>query len=78
MNGRCIELTPTPVNITSNSSENLFKLQFKLDEYWRKFGGIEPFFPIVEILFNPSFSSGSRYHVPLVVTPFAYSTYRGT
>ena len=34
------------------------------------------FYPIVEIQFN--LSDNSHYHIPLLLSPFGYSTYRGS
>ena len=36
------------------------------------------FFPTVEITFNVASGGSSHYHVPLLLSPFGYSTYRGT
>jgi 5-hydroxyisourate hydrolase len=37
--------------------------------------GAESFYPEVAVTFM---ASGGHYHVPLLLSPFAYSTYRGT
>jgi 5-hydroxyisourate hydrolase len=39
--------------------------------------GIETFYPEVAITFVVNDSSG-HYHVPLLLSPFAFSTYRGS
>ena len=39
--------------------------------------GTPGFFPIVEIQFTVG-DSAQHYHVPLLLSPFAYSTYRGS
>ena len=39
--------------------------------------GVEAFYPQVTITFTVAVS-GSHYHVPLLLSPFAYSTYRGS
>lgn len=41
------------------------------------FGGAPHFFPLVTIDFILS-DAVSHYHVPLLLSPFAYSTYRGS
>jgi 5-hydroxyisourate hydrolase len=38
--------------------------------------GVTPFFPEVTVMFEVV--SGAHYHVPLLLSPFGYSTYRGT
>lgn len=39
--------------------------------------GTPTFFPTVEITFAIS-DAGQNYHVPVLLSPFAYSTYRGS
>lgn len=38
--------------------------------------GQEPFYPEVTVTFRVS--DGGHYHVPLLLSPFGYSTYRGS
>jgi len=40
-------------------------------------GGIAPFFPEVVLTFHVA-DPAEHYHVPLLLSPFAYSTYRGS
>lgn len=40
-------------------------------------GTIAPFFPEVVLTFHVS-DPAEHYHVPLLLSPFAYSTYRGS
>lgn len=35
-----------------------------------------PFFPEIDLVFQVS-DANAHYHVPVVVSPFGYSTYRG-
>jgi 5-hydroxyisourate hydrolase len=39
--------------------------------------GAAGFFPVVEIVFTIG-DRDEHYHVPLLLSPFAYSTYRGS
>ena len=39
--------------------------------------GIASFYPEVTVTFEMT-SEGGHYHVPLLLSPFAYSTYRGS
>ena len=39
--------------------------------------GMTSFYPEVTVTFEMT-SSGGHYHVPLLLSPFAYSTYRGS
>lgn len=53
-----------------------YRLHFETGEYFRGLG-INAFHPHVEIVCEITDAS-QNYHVPLLLTPFAYSTYRGT
>ncbi|CAG9792284.1 unnamed protein product [Diatraea saccharalis] len=52
-----------------------YKLQFKVGDYF-KCVDKETFYPYVEIVFNTK--EGEHYHVPLLLSPYGYSTYRGS
>jgi len=52
-----------------------YKLLFKTEAYFQQMG-LATFYPYVEIVFN--IQSNSHYHVPLLLNPFGYSTYRGS
>ncbi|HWR33970.1 MAG TPA: hydroxyisourate hydrolase [Chitinophagaceae bacterium] len=53
----------------------VYKLRFETKEYFDK-QGIQSFYPYVEITFI--ISGSEHYHVPLLLNPFGYSTYRGS
>jgi 5-hydroxyisourate hydrolase len=53
----------------------LYKLKFETGEYYKQLM-IPSFYPFVEVVF--SIIDGSHYHVPLLLNPFGYSTYRGS
>ncbi|GAB2679657.1 hydroxyisourate hydrolase [Nocardia goodfellowii] len=40
--------------------------------------GQDCFFPEAVITFTPNGPAGSHFHIPLLLSPFAYSTYRGS
>ncbi len=52
-----------------------FKLKFETKEYFEAQGS-QTFYPYVEIVFT--INDGEHYHVPLLLNPFGYSTYRGS
>lgn len=52
-----------------------YKLLFETSAYFNG-QGIKSFYPFVEIVF--SIDSPEHYHVPLLLNPFGYSTYRGS
>lgn len=56
----------------------VYQLQFHVGQYFERLGvDLEnPFLEIVPIRFT--ITEDAHYHVPLLVSPFAYSTYRGS
>lgn len=53
-----------------------YRLTFLVDEYFAALG-VESFFPEVQLLFEVR-EGAQRQHVPLLLSPFGYSTYRGS
>lgn len=53
----------------------VYKLKFLTQEYFER-DGTASFYPFVEICF--SVTDDSHYHVPLLLNPFGFSTYRGS
>jgi 5-hydroxyisourate hydrolase len=66
--------------VTSLGPDNLdsgtYRLGFDTGAYYAA-AGTETFFPEVTLIFAVS-QTQSHYHVPLLLSPFAYSTYRGS
>lgn len=56
-------------------AQGVYKLKFFTQEYFER-NGTASFYPLVEIYFVVSDSS--HYHVPLLLNPFGFSTYRGS
>ncbi|PCI48424.1 MAG: hydroxyisourate hydrolase [Alphaproteobacteria bacterium] len=57
-----------------------YRLEFDVADYYRAQGldlPEPPFLDIVDIRFGIS-DADSHYHVPLLVSPYGYSTYRGS
>ena len=52
-----------------------YKLIFDTEGYFKN-QKLKCFYPSVEIIFE--ISDASHYHVPLLLNPFGYSTYRGS
>lgn len=69
-NGRILTFSSAPV------VPGTYRLTFDTAAY-HKSGGVAPFFPEVTVMFDVE-SGGTHYHVPLLLSPFGYSTYRGT
>ena len=51
----------------------VYRLRFDVENYL----ATETFYPEVLVTFRVS-SAGAKHHVPLLLSPFAYSTYRGS
>jgi 5-hydroxyisourate hydrolase len=54
-----------------------FRLVFATEDYFRRQGVAEFFYAEVAISFRAGGGLG-HYHVPLLLSPFGYSTYRGS
>ena len=68
--GRASELFDGPI------AAGAYRLTFDTASYFAA-AGVETFFPVAQVVFEVRDPS-SRYHVPLLLSPFGYSTYRGT
>lgn len=56
-----------------------YELTFHVGAYYADFptASIPPFLDVVTLRFTVA-DAGAHYHVPLVMTPWSYSTYRGS
>ncbi|XP_052721525.1 5-hydroxyisourate hydrolase-like isoform X1 [Crassostrea angulata] len=54
----------------------VYKLFFDTDCYFKSIG-VKGFYPYVEVVFRIEDPS-QHYHVPLLLSPYGYSTYRGS
>ncbi|CAG5006891.1 unnamed protein product [Parnassius apollo] len=52
-----------------------YKLKFNVEDYYKKTGKTT-LYPYVEIVFNTT--EGGHYHIPLLLSPYGYTTYRGS
>jgi len=72
--GRCPELPSLAL------SPGRHRLEFEIAAYFAAMGAAltePPFLDVVPIDFGVA-DAGGHYHVPLLVSPFGYSTYRGS
>jgi hydroxyisourate hydrolase len=72
--------TDAPLLGASEMAAGTYQLDFHVGEYFAKKGGASPrvpFLGVVPVRFGIEDPSAS-YHVPLLVTPWAYNTYRGS
>lgn len=73
--GRC----DAPLLEGASFAAGQYEITFHVGEYFRRSGAELPnpaFLDIVPLRFGVS--EDAHYHVPLLVSPFAYSTYRGS
>ncbi|HKE16024.1 MAG TPA: hydroxyisourate hydrolase [Kofleriaceae bacterium] len=54
----------------------VYRLTFDTAAYFAA-AGVESFYPVVQVVFRLS-RPDEHHHVPLLLSPFGYSTYRGT
>ena len=72
--GRCPRLAPAGLE------PGRYALRFAVADYFRGLGAMladPPFLDEVTVDFGIA-AAGGHYHVPLLVSPYAYSTYRGS
>lgn len=61
----------------------VFKIRFEVEEYFARTGQ-ETFFPFVDVAFRVRGTgigiggSSEHYHIPLLLAPWGFSTYRGS
>ena len=69
--GRIAALYPAGQNVQSG----IYRVIFKTGDYYKK--NAQPtFFPEVPVMFNLA-STDQHYHIPLLLSQYGYSTYRG-
>ena len=69
--GRCRQLLHSETEL----NEGLHRLSFDTGAYERQQGS-DAFFPEVVVVFQVR-DAAQHYHVPLLLSPFGYTTYRG-
>ncbi|KAI7949080.1 hypothetical protein MJO28_007901 [Puccinia striiformis f. sp. tritici] len=72
IDGRCNTLLPA----NSRPEIGIYKVTFFSNEFYQK-RGIVSFYPFVEITFEIK-DPTEHYHIPLLLSPYAFSTYRGS
>ncbi len=68
-NGRVPELSE------GGTSAGVYRLDFDTEHYFQKLG-TTGFYPEVSVMFTVS-DPGEHLHVPLLLSPFGYATYKG-
>jgi 5-hydroxyisourate hydrolase len=70
--GRCGELLPDGATL----AEGVYRLTFDTAKYFAACG-VDGLYPAVEVLFRVR-KSESHFHIPLLLSPNGYTTYRGS
>jgi 5-hydroxyisourate hydrolase len=73
--GRVTDLLPA-----APPAPRTYRLTFATGPYFAG-GGRPAFYPRVEVIFEitaEASAAGEHFHIPLLVSPFGYSTYRGS
>lgn len=69
--GRVTDLMTTGLYLQAG----IYKIKFLTKKYF-DFLSVQTFYPFIEITFE--ITGNEHYHVPLLLNPFGYSTYRGS
>ncbi|MCC9073244.1 hydroxyisourate hydrolase [Flavobacterium sp. F-65] len=59
---------------SKKSNIGIYKLTFFTSDYFKK-SNVESFYPFIEVVFQ--INDQKHYHVPITLSAFGYSTYRG-
>jgi 5-hydroxyisourate hydrolase len=70
--GRCPDLLPSNKALAAG----VHRLRFATAAYFLKLG-VRAFYPEVQVIFEID-NIHAHYHVPLLLSPYGYSTYRGS
>lgn len=84
--GKWVELSKASTNSDGRAPDlwsdgmkletGIYRLTFDTQKYFESIG-VRGFYPHVPIVFEIH-DAGQHYHVPLLISPFSYSTYRGS
>lgn len=69
--GRVPDLLPKDNNLT----EGIYRMRFDVSAYFSEHNA-KSFYPYIEVVFE--LATDGHYHVPLLLSPWGYSTYRGS
>lgn len=70
--GRIGDLLPAEHSLAAG----VYRLSFALEAYFRRHE-VEAFYPAADVVFQVR-DPEQHYHVPLLLSPFGYTTYRGS
>lgn len=70
-NGR---ITDFLKEVEGADQHGVYKLTYFVEPYFER-AGQSSFYPFIEVVFE--IKDGNHYHVPITLSPYGYSTYRG-
>jgi len=73
-NGRCADLLQEDER--ENCVPGRFKIEFRVNDYFRRIATAS-MYPVIDVTFDVQ-HPGEHYHIPLLLNPFGFTTYRGT
>lgn len=78
--GRIARWTLSATDKDLELNPGIYKIRFETLEYFKRFPNDSgrTFFPFVEIMFIVENPPDKHYHVPLLLSNYSYSTYRGS
>lgn len=69
--------TDKPLLSADEAQNGFYELRFFTGDYLKDIPGEPPFFDVISIRFRFS-KDRPHHHIPLLLSPFGYSTYRGS
>lgn len=57
------------------NNDGVYKLIFRVADYFKR-NNTDTFYPFIEVVFR--IKGDNHFHVPITLSPFGYSTYRGS
>lgn len=70
-NGRCGDMLQD-----KNCTPGRFKIEFRVDDYFRRIATAS-MYPMIDVMFDVQHPD-EHYHIPLLLNPFGFTTYRGS
>ncbi|ORZ06540.1 hypothetical protein BCR41DRAFT_389171 [Lobosporangium transversale] len=69
----------TLLNPSHQLVAGIYRMTFQTAEYWPSVGVSSYFHPYVQIIFEIAPGAEKQhYHIPLLLSPYSYTTYRGS
>ena len=62
---------------TDQYTSGAYQIEFQTADYLIRAGQAKPFYPVIVIVFEVD-SNQPHYHIPILLSPFGYTTYRGS